>query len=124
MQRSADNQEAGNGTRVKTESKPWNSGFRGRWQFRQSAGARTIAQDESTCVVFGMPKEAIELGAAETVMTLRSEDLVNSLKYMFKLRSGEGYVDDIDHLRLRGVLILQPQFHRSAGGQDGCDHSD
>src|SRR5271154_6067113 len=34
----------------------------------------------------------------ETVMTLRSEDLVNSLKYMFKLRSGEGYVDDIDHL--------------------------
>jgi len=33
----------------------------------------------------------------ETAMTLRSEDLVNSLKYMFKLRSGEGYVDDIDH---------------------------
>src|SRR5437763_3003751 len=42
----------------------------------------------------------------ETVMTLRSEDLVNSLKYMFKLRSGEGYVDDIDHLgnrRLRPI---------------------
>src|SRR5438093_5627434 len=39
-------------------------------------------------------------------MTLRSEDLINSLKYMFKLRSGEGYVDDIDHLgnrRLRPV---------------------
>jgi two-component system chemotaxis response regulator CheB len=34
------------------------------------AGARTIAQDESTCVVFGMPKEAIELGAAETVLPL------------------------------------------------------
>jgi two-component system chemotaxis response regulator CheB len=34
------------------------------------AGARTIAQDESTCVVFGMPKEAIELGAAESVLPL------------------------------------------------------
>ena len=34
------------------------------------AGARTIAQDESTCVVFGMPKEAIELGAAEAVLPL------------------------------------------------------
>jgi two-component system chemotaxis response regulator CheB len=33
-------------------------------------GARTIAQDESTCVVFGMPKEAIKLGAAEQVVPL------------------------------------------------------
>jgi two-component system chemotaxis response regulator CheB len=33
-------------------------------------GARTIAQDESTCVVFGMPKEAIKLGAAEQVAPL------------------------------------------------------
>ena len=28
------------------------------------AGGTTIAQDEETCVVFGMPKEAIALGAA------------------------------------------------------------
>lgn len=34
------------------------------------AGARTIAQDESTCVVFGMPREAIKLGAAERVVPL------------------------------------------------------
>ncbi len=32
--------------------------------------ARTIAQDEQSCVVFGMPKEAIALGAAETVLPL------------------------------------------------------
>jgi two-component system chemotaxis response regulator CheB len=32
--------------------------------------ARTIAQDEHSCVVFGMPKEAIALGAAETVLPL------------------------------------------------------
>lgn len=34
------------------------------------AGALTIAQDESTSVVFGMPKEAIALGAAERVLPL------------------------------------------------------
>ncbi len=42
----------------------------------------------------------------ETVMTLRSEDMVNSLKYMFKLRSGEGYVDDIDHLGNRRLRTI------------------
>ncbi|HYE18091.1 MAG TPA: DNA-directed RNA polymerase subunit beta, partial [Tepidisphaeraceae bacterium] len=43
---------------------------------------------------------------AETEMTLRSEDLVNSLKYMFKLRSGEGYIDDIDHLGNRRLRTI------------------
>lgn len=33
-------------------------------------GATTIAQDESTCVVFGMPKEAIKIGAADYVAPL------------------------------------------------------
>src|SRR5262245_28107653 len=42
----------------------------------------------------------------ETEMTLRSEDLVNSLKYMFKLRNGEGYVDDIDHLGNRRLRTI------------------
>jgi two-component system chemotaxis response regulator CheB len=33
-------------------------------------GARTIAQNEETCVVFGMPKEAIALGAVDQVLPL------------------------------------------------------
>jgi two-component system chemotaxis response regulator CheB len=36
----------------------------------RGAGAFTIAQDEATSVVFGMPKEAIELGAVERVLPL------------------------------------------------------
>ena len=34
------------------------------------AGSATIAEDESTCVVFGMPKEAIRLGAVDRVLPL------------------------------------------------------
>lgn len=36
----------------------------------RQAGCRTIAQDEATCVVFGMPKEAIARGGAELVLPL------------------------------------------------------
>ena len=33
-------------------------------------GARTIVQDEQSCVVFGMPRAAIELGAAQEIYPL------------------------------------------------------
>jgi two-component system chemotaxis response regulator CheB len=33
-------------------------------------GARTLAQDEASCVVFGMPMEAIRLGAVDEVLPL------------------------------------------------------
>ena len=36
----------------------------------RKAGARTIAQDEASCVVFGMPMEAIKLNAAEKIVPL------------------------------------------------------
>lgn len=36
----------------------------------KNAGAYTIAQDENSCIVFGMPKVAIELGAASTILPL------------------------------------------------------
>jgi two-component system chemotaxis response regulator CheB len=35
-----------------------------------NAGARTAAQDEASCVVFGMPKEAIKHGGAQQVLPL------------------------------------------------------
>ena len=44
-------------------------GARGMKQMHDG-GARTIAQDEASCVVFGMPKEAIKLGAVDDVMPL------------------------------------------------------
>lgn len=44
-------------------------GARGMKRLRD-AGAHTIAQDEETCVVFGMPREAIQLGGAEFVLPL------------------------------------------------------
>lgn len=44
-------------------------GARGMKTMRE-AGARTIAQDEESCVVFGMPRVAIELGGVEEVHPL------------------------------------------------------
>jgi len=44
-------------------------GARGLREMRE-AGAYTAAQDEASCVVYGMPKEAIKLGAAEDVVNL------------------------------------------------------
>ena len=36
----------------------------------KTTGAATVAQDEATCVVFGMPREAIRLGAAQHILPL------------------------------------------------------
>ena len=44
-------------------------GARGMKQLHD-CGARTIAQDEESCVVFGMPKEAIKLGAIDEILPL------------------------------------------------------
>jgi two-component system chemotaxis response regulator CheB len=38
----------------------------------RNAGAHTIAQDEASCVVYGMPREAVALGAAARVLPLSS----------------------------------------------------
>ncbi len=46
-------------------------GAAGMLAMRQ-AGAHTIAQDEASCVIFGMPKEAINAGGAEQVVSLNN----------------------------------------------------
>ena len=38
----------------------------------REAGAITIAQNEETCVVYGMPREAVRLGAAQQVLPLQA----------------------------------------------------
>jgi two-component system, chemotaxis family, protein-glutamate methylesterase/glutaminase len=44
-------------------------GAKGLLNMRKN-GARTIAQDEASSIVFGMPKEAIKIGAAEKIVSL------------------------------------------------------
>jgi two-component system chemotaxis response regulator CheB len=44
-------------------------GARGLLEMR-SAGAQTLAQNEETCVIFGMPREAIARGAAQKIVPL------------------------------------------------------
>lgn len=47
-----------------------NDGARGLKEMRE-AGAYTLAQDEASCVVYGMPKEAVNMGAACRVVPLK-----------------------------------------------------
>jgi len=42
----------------------------------------------------------------ESVMVLRPEDMINALRYIVYLRSGEGVVDDIDHLGNRRLRTI------------------
>lgn len=56
-------------------------GARGLLEMRK-AGAATIAQDQDSCVVFGMPREAIEIGAVDDIVTLDgvAERIVEKIK--------------------------------------------
>ncbi len=55
-------------------------GAQGMLEMRQ-AGARTIGQDEASCVVYGMPKEAAKAGAVEKVAPLDriAQEVINLL---------------------------------------------
>jgi two-component system chemotaxis response regulator CheB len=45
----------------------------------KESGARTLAQDEASCVVYGMPKEAVRIGAAERSVPLErmAQEIIN-----------------------------------------------
>ena len=48
----------------------------------REAGAHTIAESEESCVVFGMPREAINLGAAAEIIPLPrvADSIIAALK--------------------------------------------
>ena len=56
-------------------------GAQGMLEMKQT-GAKTIAQDEGSCVVFGMPREAIKLGAVDRVVPLDRipQEIIHSLE--------------------------------------------
>jgi two-component system chemotaxis response regulator CheB len=68
MFRSA-SQSAGNNAMGVLLTGMGDDGARGLLEMRE-AGSHTVAQDEDSCVVFGMPKEAIQRGAAAKVLAL------------------------------------------------------
>lgn len=57
-----------------------NDGAHGLLQMKQK-GARTLAQDEASCVVFGMPREAIQAGAVDHIVSLK--DMANAILAQF-----------------------------------------
>jgi len=54
----------------------------------REAGGMTMVQDEASCVVFGMPRAAIERGAAQRVLT--PAGLIDSLKTLHRERDRSG----------------------------------
>jgi two-component system chemotaxis response regulator CheB len=52
----------------------------------REAGGYTAAQDEASSVVYGMPREAMLLGAAEDILPLNK--VANALIQQVKLRGG------------------------------------
>lgn len=52
----------------------------------REAGGYTVAQDEASCVVYGMPREAVLLGGAEEVLSL--EQIAEALMQQVRKRGG------------------------------------
>jgi len=61
-------------------------GARGLLEMKE-AGAYTIAQDERSCIVFGMPNQAIKINAASIVLPL---DKIASHVYQYEGRLNSG----------------------------------
>ncbi|MDR3568770.1 MAG: chemotaxis response regulator protein-glutamate methylesterase [Syntrophobacteraceae bacterium] len=53
----------------------------------KKAGAYTVAQDEASCVVFGMPKEAIRLGGVDKIASL--QDIPRSMMNFLNSEKGD-----------------------------------
>ena len=82
-------------------------GARGLAAMREN-GAKTIAQDEDTCVVFGMPREAIRLGAADKILPL--PEIPRNILKLLSLKN-----DQPNSSSLRAACPSDTQSH--AGGR-------
>lgn len=60
-----------------------NDGARGLLEMKES-GAFTIAQDQDSCIVFGMPREAIKLGAADKIKNI--EQIINFMLMNYEIK--------------------------------------
>jgi two-component system response regulator WspF len=60
-------------------------GAEGLLALRQ-AGKTTIAQDQASCAVYGMPRAAAELGAAQSILSV--DDIASALQQKFAAKSG------------------------------------
>ena len=60
-------------------------GAQGMLEIRQ-AGGYTVAQNEATCVVYGMPREAVAIGGAEDILPLG--DIAEALLQQARKRGG------------------------------------
>jgi two-component system chemotaxis response regulator CheB len=57
-------------------------GAQGMQKLKQK-GAYTMAESESTCVVYGMPKSAVELGCVDVVAPI--QDMAGIIKHHYQL---------------------------------------
>lgn len=68
-------------------------GAQGLLRLRQQ-GRYTVAQDEASCVVYGMPRAAKEIGAAVDILSL--ENIGPAVKHRFESPHGSGYARRFD----------------------------
>ena len=89
----------------------------------KKAGASTIAQDEATCVVFGMPKVAIDRGAVDEVLPLQriSHAILSSTGLGYLRKFGRG-VSRSDLRRLAPLIKTgRARNRRGRAGSAGID---
>jgi two-component system chemotaxis response regulator CheB len=53
----------------------------------KTAGARTIAQDEASCVVYGMPREAVRMGGVDAIASL--QDIPTAIQTALQLTANK-----------------------------------
>ena len=85
----------------------------------RTGGGWTIAQDEATSLIFGMPKAAIEIDAASDVLPLpaigdRLVHLLRDVEFLGLALDRHGHLGGVHIAAHRGVLLLEAAHHVDA----------